>query len=62
MIGLPEILIVGGIVTLLFGAKKIPELGRSIGSGIKELKTGLEKSDIDSEIEISEVSPEVTKE
>lgn len=33
-----EIWIVLGIVVLLFGAKKLPELGKSLGLGIKEFK------------------------
>lgn len=33
-----EIWIVLGIVVLLFGAKKIPELAKSLGQGIKEFK------------------------
>ena len=33
-----EIWIVLGIVVVLFGAKKLPELGRSLGQGIKEFK------------------------
>ena len=33
-----HILIVLFVVLLLFGAKSIPELGRSLGSGIRELK------------------------
>ncbi len=41
-IGLPEIAIIAGIIIVLFGAKRIPELMRSIGRGIKELKSGLE--------------------
>lgn len=36
--GAPEVLIVLGIVVLLFGAKKIPELAKSLGTGIKEFK------------------------
>lgn len=36
--GSQEVLIVVGIIVLLFGAKKIPELGRSLGQGIKEFK------------------------
>jgi sec-independent protein translocase protein TatA len=38
MIGAPEILLIGGIVVLLFGAKKIPELASGIGKGLKEFR------------------------
>ena len=37
-IGLTEILIIVGIVLLLFGGKKIPELMKGLGNGIKEFK------------------------
>ncbi len=37
-IGLPEILVILAVVLLLFGGKKIPELMKGLGSGIKEFK------------------------
>lgn len=37
-IGFQEILLIVLIVVVLFGAKKIPELMRGLGSGIKEFK------------------------
>jgi sec-independent protein translocase protein TatA len=37
-IGLTEILIILAVVLLLFGGKKIPELMKGLGSGIKEFK------------------------
>ena len=40
-LGLTEILILLLIVVLFFGAKRIPEIGASIGKGIKEFKRGL---------------------
>ena len=39
-IGLQELLVVLAIILLLFGGKKIPELSRSLGSAIKELRKG----------------------
>lgn len=39
--GGPEILIVLGVVLLLFGAKRIPELARSLGSGARQFRQGL---------------------
>ena len=38
-----HILIVLIVVFLLFGASRLPKLGRSLGSGIREFKTGLEE-------------------
>lgn len=37
-IGLTEILIIVAVILLLFGGKKIPELMKGLGSGIKEFK------------------------
>lgn len=37
-LGLPELLIIALILVLLFGAKKIPDLMKGLGSGIKEFK------------------------
>ena len=41
MIGAPEIIIILLIVLLLFGAKKIPELMKSMGKGVKFFKQGM---------------------
>lgn len=37
-LGWPEIVAILAVVLLLFGAKKLPELARGLGSGIKEFK------------------------
>jgi sec-independent protein translocase protein TatA len=39
--GMKEILIILLIVLILFGAKRIPELARSLGKGVNEFKGGL---------------------
>ena len=44
-IGLPEILIVVFVVLLLFGAKRIPELFRSLGKSLGEFKKGMAEGD-----------------
>ncbi len=36
--GMTEILLILGVVILLFGGKKIPELMKGLGSGIKQFK------------------------
>lgn len=41
--GMSEILIIVGIIVLLFGAKKIPELMRGMGRGVKEFKDAVSK-------------------
>jgi sec-independent protein translocase protein TatA len=43
--GMTEILIIAFIIILLFGAKKLPELAKGIGSSIKQFKKGLDDED-----------------
>ncbi len=40
-IGTPELLVILAIVLLLFGAKRLPELSRSLGTSIKEIRKGV---------------------
>ena len=47
----PEILVIGLIVLLLFGADKIPEIARGLGKGIRQVKDATD--DIKSEIKKS---------
>jgi len=46
-IGWPEILLIALIVLLLFGAKKIPELMKGLGKGVKSFKDGMNGKDDD---------------
>lgn len=46
-IGVPELVFILVILLLLFGAKKLPELARSIGSSAKELKGAMRDDDED---------------
>jgi sec-independent protein translocase protein TatA len=43
-LGLPELLVIFVIVVFLFGAKRLPEMGKGIGEGIKNFKNSF-KSD-----------------
>ena len=47
-IGPLELVVILVIVLLLFGAKRLPELGRSLGSGMKEFKDSVTGKDSDS--------------
>nr|MBK7066640.1 twin-arginine translocase TatA/TatE family subunit [Deltaproteobacteria bacterium] len=44
-LGATELIVILLIVVLLFGASKIPELGKSVGQGIKSFKDGLRQDD-----------------
>ena len=40
-IGTTEIIVICGIALLIFGGKKLPELMRGLGKGVKEFKEGM---------------------
>ena len=50
-IGMQEILLILFILLLLFGAKRLPELGQSLGKGIREFTRGVSeiKEDLEEE-------------
>lgn len=47
-ISLPQIVIIGLIVLILFGSNKLPVFGQSLGKAIKGFKQGLNEIDADS--------------
>jgi sec-independent protein translocase protein TatA len=49
-IGLPEIAIILVIALIVFGPKRLPELGRSMGKGIREFKNSLTSDKDDDEV------------
>jgi sec-independent protein translocase protein TatA len=55
-IGSTELIIILIIVLLLFGARRIPEIARSMGSGIREFKKATK--DISNEVNASMQSPD----
>ena len=40
-LGIPEIAIIVVVILLIFGAKRLPEIGTSMGKGIRTFKTAL---------------------
>ncbi len=51
MIGAPQIILIVVVILLLFGGRKIPELMRGLGSGIKEFKDATKEEDDDPKID-----------
>ena len=47
-LGPPEIIIIFLVIVLLFGGKKLPELAKGLGKGIKEFKKAQTEDDEDS--------------
>jgi sec-independent protein translocase protein TatA len=40
-IGMPELLVILGVAVLLFGGKKIPEVAKGLGEGIRNFKSAI---------------------
>lgn len=47
-IGTTELLLIGGMALLLFGGKKLPEMMRGLGQGVREFKKGVNDMDASS--------------
>ncbi len=47
VVGWPELLVILGILLVLFGAKRLPDLARSLGRSVKELQQGLDEGTSD---------------
>lgn len=41
MIGATEIILISGVILLIFGGKKLPELMKGMGKGVKSFKEGM---------------------
>ena len=56
-IGFPELIIILTIALLVFGPKKLPEIGKSVGKALREFKKTSDeiKSKIEDEIQASEI-------
>ena len=53
-IGMPELIIGLVVILLLFGAKRVPELARGLGSGVREFKKGQQEGEVKDEEEKEE--------
>ncbi len=56
-LGFWEILIILVVLLLLFGAKRLPEMGRSLGRGMREFKEAVTGKDDERPAEGSELAP-----
>ena len=57
-IGTTELLVVLGIVVVLFGARRLPELGSGVGKAIRNFKAGISGKD---EVDVTPKKDEVTE-
>jgi sec-independent protein translocase protein TatA len=42
-VGVQEILVIGAVLLVLFGAKRVPEFMKGLGKGVKEFKDGVKE-------------------
>jgi len=59
-LGTPEIILIVLVILLLFGAKRIPELMKSMGKGVKNFKEGMKE--VEKEINTPEETNKPAKE
>jgi TatA/E family protein of Tat protein translocase len=59
-IGMPELIVIFLVILLLFGSKRLPELARGLGKGIREFKKAT--SELKDELDISDIEKDITKE
>jgi sec-independent protein translocase protein TatA len=60
-VGLPELLLLGLVVLLVFGPKRLPEMGRSMGRGMREFKdsiSGSHRDEDDAQLDLAELPSE----
>jgi sec-independent protein translocase protein TatA len=60
-LGVQELLIIFVIIMVLFGAKKLPEMGRGLGRGIREFKNATTQLGDDDDDEKKDVEPKVVE-
>ena len=53
-LGMQEVIVIALIVLLLFGGKKIPELMKGLGKGVKSFKDGMKDLEDDEEVKSEE--------
>jgi sec-independent protein translocase protein TatA len=58
-VGVPELIIFAVILLLLFGAKRVPEIMRSLGTGMREFKEGVTDTGSKDEVSRPEIAATV---
>jgi len=59
-IGLPELGIVLLVVLIIFGPKRLPQMGRSLGAGMREFKDGITGKSGPDDDDVAQQRPEIT--
>jgi len=64
MLGTPEIILIVLVILLLFGGRKIPELMKGLGKGVKSFKDGMNgiEKDLDTDVRPKDKTADFTTE
>lgn len=64
MLGTPEIILIVLVILLLFGGRKIPELMKGLGKGVKSFKDGVNgiEKDLDTDVRLKDKTADFTTE
>ncbi|RKW59178.1 MAG: twin-arginine translocase TatA/TatE family subunit [Prevotella sp.] len=64
MLGTPEIILIVLVILLLFGGRKIPELMKGLGKGVKSFKDGMNgiEKDLDTDVRPKDKTADFTAE
>jgi sec-independent protein translocase protein TatA len=55
-IGMPELLLLGVIALVLFGPKRLPEMGRGLGKGMREFKESITGDSTATDAQVAKVA------
>ena len=58
-IGMPELIIIFLVILMLFGSKRLPELARGLGKGMREFKKATRE--LRDELDVSEIEQDIKK-
>lgn len=53
-LGIPEVIVILGVALVIFGPKKLPELGKNLGKGLKNFKESLTSAAIEMKAGLTE--------
>ena len=59
-LGAPELILIALVILLLFGATRLPKLGKSMGQSIRGFKKGLNEDDDEDDLDVAKVDAKAT--
>ena len=60
-LGIPEVIVILGVALVIFGPKKLPELGRNLGKGLRNFKDSLTSAATEMKASLTEEEEKTSK-